>query len=155
MRAHGIMIGLVVSALLPAGCSSVIGELGAGRFETPLITQLSRMTVDQETDEINPVWSPDASTLLYVKSSSFAGKYGIWQLDLQRRLHANLTESFAMSTLNPTWSPDGRRIAFFSRLGADYDIWTLDVSAGGKFAKLIDDEHMNIFPSWSMIFWNV
>ena len=143
-----VVLGLCASVLLLTGCA-LVDALKPDGFETPIIGDLARMTTDTSADEINPVWSPDASTLLYVKSESFASQYDIWQLDLHNWTHSNLTESFPMSALSPTWSPDGRRLAFFSRKGAEYAIWVMEMSSDGERTKLTNNKFMDIFPSWS------
>jgi TolB protein len=155
MRVHFLIPCFIVSILI--GCSSV-NEPGAGKStagETPLISQLVRVTMDDQSDEINPIWSPDAATFLYVETNSFADKYNIWQMDLHSGRQTNLTGLLAFSALNPSWSPDGRQIAFFSRQGAAYAVWTMTLptpeasSNSPLLTKLTDAEHMDIFPAWS------
>ncbi len=47
----------------------------------------------------------------------------------------------------PRWSPDGKRLAFFSNRGGDYDIWTIDADGSG-LQQMTFGPHL-IVPVWT------
>jgi dipeptidyl aminopeptidase/acylaminoacyl peptidase len=63
-----------------------------------------------------PAWSPDGSTLAFVRSTS--GKPQIFLLSMKGGEPAQLTKS-KYGASNPKWSPDGRKILFSSNLSLD------------------------------------
>jgi TolB protein len=48
----------------------------------------------------------------------------------------------------PTWSPDGRRIAFESDRGGNWDIWIINVDGSG-LTNLTRSPEVERFPAWS------
>jgi TolB protein len=46
------------------------------------------------------------------------------------------------------WSPDGKKIAFFSNRGGNYDIWVMNVDGSG-LTQLTTDAADDLYPTWS------
>jgi Tol biopolymer transport system component len=105
-------------------------QLFIREMETGEEVQLTRAPADH----IQPVFSPDGSTLLYVRSSTPAKLQprdvfewyeqggGIWRMDLSTRR----TELLLDDAYGPDFSPDGSRIAFDASWSGVRRIWTAD-----------------------------
>jgi eukaryotic-like serine/threonine-protein kinase len=88
----------------------------------------------EHADHIQPVFSPDGGTLLYVRSKApqkllpidvfqwYQEGAAIWRMDLAtRRAEAIVDEAFG-----PDFSPDGARIAFDASWSGVRRVWTAD-----------------------------
>ena len=110
-------------------------------------------------DDIQPVWSPDARTLLFVRSRQPDAKlepgdvFGlfldgdIWSIDLETRKETRLVEK----AFNPDYSPDGSRIAFDASLAGPRRIWAVD-RLGHNPQQLSSDSSegvSHVRPRWS------
>ena len=49
----------------------------------------------------------------------------------------------------PNWSPDGRRIAFYSDLDGNEEVYVMNADGSGQ-TRLTDNPEEDAFPSWSM-----
>jgi len=74
---------------------------------TPAIVRITRT----ETDEENPVWSPDGTRLAF--ESRRDGNKEIYTMDAGGEHTRNLTRNPADDD-DPIWSPDGQRLIFVS-----------------------------------------
>lgn len=92
------------------------------------------------TQDRDPAWSPDGTTLALISNSG--GRDRVWMLDLRGGNHRPLSESPA-SPRWPTWSPDGRWIAVLS----DGDLWTIEVARGS--ARHLGPASSAVIPTFS------
>jgi serine/threonine protein kinase len=94
-----------------------------------------------------PRYSPDGKAVAF--ASGRFGENGIWTIQTQGTLDAQLASS-PQGTLAPgDWAPDGRSLVFFSTM--DQGRWQLYRAATdtGRVTRLIVDSADDIFPTWS------
>ena len=71
-----------------------------------------------------PRISPDG------RNVAFSALGDIWIADLDNPASGTRRFSHPAHDMQPWWFPDGRRIAFVSDRGGDYDIWELEIATG-------------------------
>jgi eukaryotic-like serine/threonine-protein kinase len=99
---------------------------------------------DGYTGDIDPVWSPDGSRLVF--STSRTGNRTLWSARGRMEQLAPLTTGVAIDE-RPAFSPNGQQIAFVSDRGGQRGVWM--VNADGGSPRLI--AHANVVDtlSWS------
>jgi Tol biopolymer transport system component len=124
-----------------------------------LATGEERRATSGDHDDIQPAWSPDGKTLLFVRSRE-AGKrlepgdvFGwyvggdVWSLDLGSGRESRLVEG----AFNPSFSPDGGRIAVDADWAGGHRIWI--VTAAGSNPQQVTSDVSEAFahlgPRWS------
>jgi len=110
-------------------------------------------------DDTQPSWSPDARTILFIRSRQPKVKlepgdvFGaftdgdVWAIDLATRKETKLVEN----AFNPEYSPDGKRIAFDASWAGPRRIWAVD-NRGYNPQQLTSDTSEGIShvrPRWS------
>jgi Tol biopolymer transport system component len=105
-------------------------------------TQLTDLTDEDDTQDLQPTWSPDGSQIAWIKS--VAGAQQIWTMD------ANGSNQEALTTTgyyySPVWSPDGELIA--AQLGNE--IVAVDVDAPASVTNLTNNGSVqDEYPSWA------
>ena len=121
-------------------------------------------------DDIQPAWSPEGKTILYVRSRQpnvklepgdvFGLFYDgdIWALDLGTQKETRLVEN----AFNPDYAPDGKRIACDASWAGPRRIWAVD-SLGHNPQQLTSDSSegtSHVRPRWSpdgtrLVFQNI
>jgi Tol biopolymer transport system component/tRNA A-37 threonylcarbamoyl transferase component Bud32 len=99
---------------------------------------------DGYSGDIDPVWSPDGSRLVF--STSRTGNRTLWSARGRMEQPAPLTTGVAIDE-RPAFSPDGQRIAFVSDRGGRRGVWL--VSAEGGAPRLIAHADVVDVVSWS------
>ncbi len=99
---------------------------------------------DGYTGDIDPVWSPDGSRLVF--STSRTGNRTLWSVRATLMQPAPITTGVAFDE-RPAFSPDGQRIAFVSDRGGRRGIWM--VNADGGTPRLIAHADVVDTISWS------
>ena len=99
---------------------------------------------DGYTGDIDPVWSPDGSRLVF--STSRTGNRTLWSARGKMEQLAPITTGVAIDE-RPAFSPDGQRIAFVSDRGGQRGIWL--VSPEGGAPRLIAHADVVDTISWS------
>jgi Tol biopolymer transport system component len=128
-------------------------------FVKNISTGEERQLTEGDHDDIQPTWSPDGSTILFVRSrvprvklepGDVFGSFhegDIWALDVRTQKLAKLVEK----AFNPEYSPDGKRIAVDASWAGPRRIWALD-SRGYNPQQLTSDTSEGIShvrPRWS------
>ncbi|MDA8017922.1 MAG: serine/threonine-protein kinase [Thermoanaerobaculia bacterium] len=123
-----ILFGALGSLLLVA---IMIAAWRRGEEATMPIPQVSdpvQLTIDEGL-EIDPVFSPDGSTLYY--SADRAGRFELWMRSQRGRIGTSDTGTEArlptqgLHAVQPAVAPDGRRLAYVTR--EPRGIWVLDI----------------------------
>jgi Tol biopolymer transport system component len=99
---------------------------------------------DGYSGDIDPVWSPDGSRLVF--STSRTGNRTLWSARGRMEQPAPFTTGVAIDE-RPAFSPDGQRIAFVSDRGGRRGVWL--VSAEGGAPRLIAHADVVDVVSWS------
>ena len=124
-------------------------------FETGETTQRTSASFDN----IQPAWSPDGSTLLFVRANRPGGRIGlsdifgmhsdgdIWSIDLESGKERKLIEE----AFNPAFSPDGQHIAFDASWAGPRRIWIADKLGRNPQQVSFDpsEEVAHVIPAWS------
>jgi Tol biopolymer transport system component len=107
-----------------------------------------RRLTDNCLDEHQPAWSPDGSTIAYVRTTR-TGAGDIHLMAHDGTGHRAVTRG-ALSENSPAWSPDGDELLFSrSALRAgDAEIFKLSLS-GGRLSQLTNTPGSNGSPQWS------
>ena len=127
-------------------------------FVKPLQGDPQQVTTGDQ-DDIQPAWTPDAQSLLFVRSTQTGGKlqpgdvFGlydggdVWKKDLA----SGREEKFLHEAFNPSYSADGKSIAVNASWAGPRRIWILD--AHGHNPQQITSESSeavdHVEPSWS------
>lgn len=104
----------------------------------------SEPLTDGYSGDIDPVWSPDGSRLVF--SSSRTGNRTLWSVGSHMERPAPLTTGIAIDE-RPAFSPDGQQIAFLSDRGGRRGVWV--VSADGGSPRLVAHADVVDTLSWS------
>ena len=98
----------------------------------------------------DPAWSPDGKYIAFgteeiVDPSSRLGLSALYVVDVGGGPPRKLVES---DGVQPSWSPSGARIAYWSNVGGQRDLFTVD-AAGGTPVPLTNDAAIDWSPAWS------
>jgi Tol biopolymer transport system component/predicted Ser/Thr protein kinase len=127
-------------------------------FVKPLQGEPQQLTIGDQ-DDMQPAWTPDAQSLLFVRSSQMGGKlqpgdvFGqyeggdIWK----KELASGREEKFLDNAFDPSYSADGKSIAVDASWAGPRRIWIVD--AYGHNPQQITSESSeavdHVEPSWS------
>jgi Tol biopolymer transport system component len=99
-------------------------------------------------------WSPDGTRIAYVNSSQKGGSV-LSVLSVPAEGTGGAPSSSTLSVTGPmAWSPNGGRIAFVSKVGDNFDLFTVPVQPDGELGAPVDltitwtARHIAVQPSW-------
>jgi Tol biopolymer transport system component len=110
-------------------------------------------------DDVAPVWAPDGRRIAFVSfRDTLTGKWGvengsIYIMDFDPVAGTGTGNAVRLTDGQgsdgwPTWSPDGKRIAFHSNRGGDWDIWIINTDGSG-LTNLTASPGEDRYPAWS------
>jgi hypothetical protein len=110
-------------------------------------------------DDVAPVWAPDGRHIAFVSlRDTLTGKWGmenasIYVMDFDPSAGTGGEKVVRLTDDQgndgwPTWSPDGKRVAFHSDRGGDWDIWVINVDGSG-LTNLTHSPGEDRYPAWS------
>jgi eukaryotic-like serine/threonine-protein kinase len=98
-------------------------------------------------NDFMPRYSPDGKSVAF--SSFRFGDNGIWTIQTQGTLSAELASSPQATLSTGDWSPDGRSLVFFSTMNQGrWQLYRVAIDTG-KVTRLTDNSANDIFPTWS------
>src|SRR5215213_1805774 len=95
----------------------------------------------------DPSYSPDGKRIAYTGRRFFERDSEIYTIKVNGRHRTKVTNNNATDYW-PSYSPDGKKIAFIRGRGRNPDIYTKNVSGGGKSRKVIGSRYIESNPSW-------
>jgi len=98
-----------------------------------------------------PSWSPDGSRIAYVSEPEGGGNRQIYVMNADGSNQQNLSlveRSGDVIDFAPCWSPDGSRILFYSLLGSNWELLTMNPD-GTNVMRLTQTNLDEKFPAWS------
>lgn len=125
------------------------------------VSGTTRLTDSPNEAEISADWSPDGSTIVYVKDPTMPrytgyGRTDIWTMAPDGSNEQPLADVGVLD-LQPDWSPDGTRIALVSTplsLSDDYqashdqaEVYTIDAT-GGSLSRITQNSVGDFQPDW-------
>jgi Tol biopolymer transport system component len=128
-------------------------------FAKDLSSGEERRLTSGNRDDIQPAWSPDGQTILFVRSRQpktrlepgdvfgFFMEGDIWAVDIETGKESKLVEN----GFNPDYSPDGKRIAFDASWAGPRRIWSVDRLGHNPQQLTSDDSEgtWHVRPRWS------
>jgi Tol biopolymer transport system component len=132
-------------------------------FKKLFIRNLTNRTDEQITktsaDDIQPAWSADSESILFVRSNQTNGKlelgdvFGeysngdIWKYNLKTKKEEKLLEN----AFNPSLSPDGKWIAFDASWVGPRRIWIVNTLGSNpqQITSDVSEEVGHVIPRWS------
>ena len=136
------------------------GPLGAliGGSSSMIIVQNSEIWMrNLETGEnillgtgVQPAFSPDGKTIVFVKYSSDAKSCSIWTMNTDGGNQVQVTDAKKGYAFHPRFSPDGKRIVFdcFKKDKKDCDIYIIDVD-GNNLNQVTINKSYDGQPYWT------
>ena len=96
----------------------------------------------------SPAFSPDGRRVIAEKVDPNDRNVDLWMYDLERGGVSRLT-STAAPDVKPVWSPDGGRIAFSSKRGSVYDVYTKALNTTATEEALVTGSGDKFVEDWS------
>ena len=127
-------------------------------FVKPLVGDPTQLTAGS-ADDIQPRWTPDDQSILFVRSHDSRGKLepgdvfasyydgDVWKIDLASRKE----EKFFDNAFNPAFSPEGKSIAVDASWAGPRRIWILDAHGHNPQQITSDNSEAvdHVEPNWS------
>ena len=155
---------LAVLVVLSA-CAQIWSKLSDALREgsyTLVVMKKEQLTSTPNISEYPTGWSPDGRQIAF---TGFLGRLGMEKVYLGLLTLDNgqvvrttqlLEDASASGKMDfgagkdygGYWSPDGKKIAFFSNRGGNYDIWVTNINSTG-LAQLTTHEADDLYPTWS------
>jgi TolB protein len=146
MRARGIGLGigrLLGPILLGVALAACTGTTPTPEFD--FASQRTTFVTHDDFDNLNPTWSPDGRTVVYVSNRS--GAWNLWSIDIDGGDPRPLTAG-AEEDRFPAFSPDGQRVAFASRRSGNWDVWVINRDGTG-LSQLTTHRMDDLAPAWN------
>jgi Tol biopolymer transport system component len=105
------------------------------------------ITNDPNSEDIQPAWSRDGSTIAFTKVSHLTWHMMIWKMNPDGSGQTQLTNSPGDYEV-PSWSPDSNMIAFSSNRDGNYEIYKM-LSSGANQVRLTNNPAADQYPAWS------
>lgn len=103
--------------------------------------------VSEQAKDAGPSWSPDGEYIVFYSNRS--GHEELYTINVKTKETKQITNRENHKSYNPIWSPNSDFIVYYLEKGDSKDqIWLTD-SKGSFQRNLTDDEHHNIYPSWT------
>ena len=99
----------------------------------------------------HPAWSPDGTRIVFataletVTPRDRGADSELWVVEVDTQ---DVRQIFEGDAIQPHWSPGGSRIAYWSQIGGQRDIWTIPAD-GGEPVAVTSDAPLDWNPVWS------
>lgn len=107
---------------------------------------LANLTQNAASDDSDPAWSPDGSTIAFVSNRD--GNFDLYLMDASGGNVRNLTQDASAVVARADWSPDGTKLALMRavNVASSYQIYV--INADGTGLHTVSPGH-GITPAWS------
>ncbi|MDQ3024049.1 MAG: PDZ domain-containing protein, partial [bacterium] len=103
--------------------------------EVPVILPGDRPALRTQSVEVGGNIA-DASVSPQARRVALELRGDIWTVPAEKGYPVNLTRSSGSAERSPVWSPDGKRIAYFSDVSGEYELWTIAADGSGEASQL-------------------
>ncbi len=99
---------------------------------------------------VQPAFSPDGKTIVYVKYSSDAKSCSVWTMDTDGGNQVQVTDAKKGYAFHPRFSPDGKKIVFdcYKKDKKDNDIYIIDTD-GNNLSQVTINKSYDGQPYWT------
>jgi TolB protein len=109
---------------------------------------------EAQTDIRFPVWSPDASKIVFSRTVFPSQEYDLFVVNadgsnLTRLTHTADAATGAAGNYGAAWSPDGSKLAFNSTRSGNSDIWVMNADGSAPVNLTPNTPGGDIEPAWS------
>jgi Tol biopolymer transport system component len=132
------------------------GRLSPQIFVTDAKGQSARQLTKRAGVNLDPAWSPDGSSIVFVGCPSaicFEGGYEIYTMSVANPDKAKRISKDSLRDHDPYYSPDGQKIAWLTQTSSKGIVgeWNIQLAdLNGKNQKwLTKDNNINSKPAWS------
>lgn len=122
----------------PSGKDIFVMHLDSGTSET---------VVASPAKDAGPSWSPDGTHLVFYSDRD--GNEALYTAEVESGEITPLSSGDAGNSYNPQWDPNSDLIVYYLEKGDSKDQIYLTDSRGSFQKNLTEDDHHNIFPSWT------
>ena len=111
----------------------------------------SRRISPEDTDAINPVWSPDGESIAFAMDAGISGT----DIQIAPFTEEGIGEGFvvaadpAANDWGPSWAPDGSHVLFVSNRSGNDEIWSVALDSNATPVQLTDDGAGDWVPVYS------
>jgi Tol biopolymer transport system component len=139
------LLAAVIAASMPVSSAQALSTNGLIAFRTDrsgrgeIFTMdasggsLTNLTRSANVQDLDPAWSPDGSTIAFVRRVEQTRKPDLFLMNANGRGRIRLTAT-QVAERGPAWSPDGTMIAFSSRTSPSgpFRIFVMSAEGGGR-----------------------
>ncbi|MCI0526703.1 MAG: DPP IV N-terminal domain-containing protein [Nitrospira sp.] len=136
------VIVLIVALISGGGCRN---GYHSSFFEFDFANKKVIKLTQDDFDNLNPVWSPDGTTIAFVSDRS--ENWDVWSMRADGTELKPLTTEISEDRF-PAWSPDGKHIAFASNRSGNWDVWVMETD-GSRPQQLTTHRMADLSPTWS------
>lgn len=103
--------------------------------------------VSSQAKDAGPSWSPEGSKIVFYSNRD--GNEELYLMNIKNKKLTQLTDSPDNKSYNPIWSSNSDLIVYYLERGDSKDQIYLTDSKGSFHRNLTNDDHHNIYPSWT------
>lgn len=122
-------------------------DRGKDIYKVDLKSGITEPVIENPGKDAGPSWSTDNQHLVFYSDKD--GNEELFTVNLITGERKQLTHRKDQKSYNPVWSPVSDQIVYFLEKGDNKDQIYLTDKNGLLNNNLTDDDHHNVFPSWS------
>ena len=124
-----------------------VNESGKDIYIMDMLTGTGQRVLANKGKNAGPSWSPDGSHFVFYSDEE--GNEELFTFGLKSGEKKQITKRTDGKSYNPVWSPFSNQIVYYLEKGDNKDQIYLTDMDGSFQRNLTNDDHHNIFPSWT------